>query len=212
MVNRRAGRRPGNPDTKDAILQAAKALFAANGFNSTSIRQIAAAAEVDPALIHHYFTTKDQLFLATIQVTVDIPTKMAQVLAADPRRFGYNLVRTVLEVWDSDDGPSLVAAFRSAFADPATTLMVRDFISTAVFSTLAGALHLAPDEGPRRVGLVASQMLGLITGRYLLGIEPLAQMPVSAVVDAVGPTIQRYLTGSLDQDCAAGPPEHSKLS
>jgi AcrR family transcriptional regulator len=198
MVTRRAGRRPGNPDTKEVILQAARSLFAANGFNSTSIRQIAAAAAVDPALIHHYFKSKDRLFLATVQVTVDIPSKMAQVLAGDPNRCGHKLVRTFLEVWDSDDGPSLVAAFRTALADPVTSLMVRDFITTAVIGTLVTAVHLAPDEGPRRAGLIGSQMLGLVVGRYLLGLEPLAKMPAPKVVDAIGPTIQRYLAGSLD--------------
>lgn len=196
MVSR-AGRRPGNPDTKEAILLAARTLFAANGFNGTSVRQIAAAAGVDPAMIHHYFKSKDQLFLTTIQVGVDVPSKMARVLAGDPQNFGHNLLTTFLEVWDSEDGASLVAAFRSALSDPTTSAMVRDFITTAVLGTLVGALHLAPDEAPQRAGLIGSQMLGLVVGRYILAIPPLAAMPADKVVAAIGPTIQRYLTGSL---------------
>ena len=194
----RSGRRPGNPDTKEAILSAARTLFASNGFNATSMRQIAAAARVDPALIHHYFKSKDQLFLATIQVSVDLPAKMAQVLAGDPDQFGRNLLNTFLGVWDSESGPALVATFRTALADPTTSLMVRDFISTAVLGTLVGALHLAPDEAPQRAGLIGSQMLGLVVGRYLLQLPPLAAMSAAQVVDAIGPTIQRYLTGPLN--------------
>lgn len=194
----RSGRRPGNPDTKDAIQRAATTLFAANGFNSTSMRQIAAAAGVDPALIHHYFTSKEQLFLATVQVSVDIKAKIAEVLAEDPAHFGTALVTSFVNVWDSDDGPAMVAAFRTAFADPGSSVLVRDFISTAVLGTLVGALHLAPDEAPRRAGLIASQMLGLAVGRYLLAIPPLAAMSARDVIDAIGPTIQRYLTGPLE--------------
>ena len=194
----RQGRRPGNPDTKDLILQVARQLFASDGFNSTSVRQIASAAGVDPALIHHYFKSKDQLFLATLQVAVDLPAKMAEVLTGDPNQFGRNLVRTFLGVWDSTDGPAMAVAFRAALADPKTSEMVRDFISNAVLHTLVGAAKLAPDEAPHRAGLIGSQMLGLVVGRYLLALPPLATMPAGRVVDAVGPTIQRYLTGSLD--------------
>lgn len=194
----RSGRRPGNPDTRNAILQSAKQLFAANGFSPTSMRQIAAAAGVDPALIHHYFASKDRLFLATIEVFVDIPTKLAQVLAGDPERFGWNLVATVLEVWDSPDGASLIVAFRAALTDAAAAAMVRDFLTDAVIASLVTALPLPPDDALRRAGLIASQMIGLLAGRYLLALPPLVAMPSDDVVAAVGPTLQRYLYEPLD--------------
>ncbi len=193
----RQGRRPGNPDTRETILQAARSAFAANGFASTSIRQIANAAAVDPALIHHYFGSKEKLFLATVRVGVDIRAKIAEVGASRREDLGRVLIRTLITTWDSDAGISLVAAFRAALADPMTSRMVREFLTSVVLAELAAVMHLAPGEAPQRAGLIASQVVGLITARYLLALEPLASMPVESIVAAVGPTIERYLTGDI---------------
>jgi AcrR family transcriptional regulator len=194
----RPGRRPGNPDTKDTILSAARTLFATNGFKGTSIRQIAAAAEVDPALVHHYFASKDQLFLATVKIPLDLRSTLSSVLAANPADFGPNLVRTLLGVWSSEVGPSMVAAFRAALADPESSRMVQEFVGTTVLGTVSAAMHLAPNEAPRRTALIASQMLGIIVGRYLLLLEPLASMSAEDLISSAGRTVQHYLTGPLD--------------
>ena len=195
----RSGRRPGNPDTRDAILKAARTLFADKGFVGASMRQIAAEAGVDAALIHHYFTSKDQLFLATIQVPVDIRATIGRVAIGPPEEFGTRLITTLLQVWDSDAGPSLVAAFRAAISDPTTSRLVREFVTTTIFGVIAGAMHMAPDEAPRRSALIGSQMIGLIVGRYLLALEPLAAIPAEQLVVSIAPTVQRYLTGPLGE-------------
>jgi hypothetical protein len=53
-------------------------------------------------------------------------------------------------------------------------------------------------EREARGALVASQVIGLVMARYVLKLEPLASAEPAAVVAAVGPTLQRYLTGDVD--------------
>lgn len=108
------GRRPGNQDTRGQIIAAARQAFAAKGFAGVSMRAIAADAGVDAALIHHYFDSKQQLFLATVALPTDLLQRLELVAAGDRKDLGERLVRTVLGVWDSELQPSLIAAIRTA--------------------------------------------------------------------------------------------------
>ena len=94
----RTGRRPGNPDTRQAVLDAARATFAESGFDGASIRRIAGRAGVDPALVHHYFGTKDDLFMATVELPVNLPALLHRVGAAGLDGLGERLVTTILSV------------------------------------------------------------------------------------------------------------------
>jgi AcrR family transcriptional regulator len=194
---RRTGRRPGNPDTREAILAAAGAAFAERGFDRTSIRAIATDAGVDPALVHHYFGTKDQLFLATIRSPVDPRALLPEVLAGGIDGIGERLVRLFLRVWDSPAGAAGVALLRSAVGSEWGSRLLREFLVTQVLRRVVAQVDLDPREAPLRTSLVASQLLGLATMRYIVKLEPLASAPAEAVAVAVGPTLQRYLTGDL---------------
>ena len=193
----RSGRRPGNPDTRQAILDAARTTFAEFGFTGASIRKIAAAAGVDAALVHHYFGSKEKLFLATVEVPMDLPGIVAGIGAQGPDGLGVRLITTILGIWESPAGAGIGAALRTALADPARARMLREFVLPQLIGPLLQPLHLPPDEADLRVGLVMSQVLGMITGRYLLAIEPLASLPVEALAANVGGTVQRYLTAPL---------------
>ena len=189
------GRRPGAPDTRAEVLAAARASFAEKGFRGTTIRAVAAAAGVDPALVHHYFGTKDDLFVAALQISVDPREVLAPVVAAGPDGAGERLLRTFLSVWDDPElQPGLVALARSMMADDTAGLVRDGFLPVVVGPVLAG---LVTDRPEVRVPLVASQVIGLIVARYVLALPPLAQMPAEDVVARMGPTIQRYLTGDL---------------
>src|SRR3954463_4488115 len=96
----RRGRRPGSPDTRAAILTGARPLFAAHGYAGTTVRKVAATAGVDAALVHHYFGTKDDLFLAALQVPVDPRAVLSEVFAPGPDGAGARLLDAVLSVWD----------------------------------------------------------------------------------------------------------------
>ncbi|MFG2106770.1 TetR/AcrR family transcriptional regulator [Micromonospora chersina] len=195
---RRTGRRPGNPDTREAILTAARAAFADRGFDAASIRAIATAAGVDPALVHHYFGTKEELFRATVAIPVDPAELVPRVLAGGRDEVGERLVRTFLAVWDSPVGTAAVALLRSAVSNQWTARLLREFLVTQVLRRVVEQLDLDPAETPLRGALVATQIGGLAMMRYVIRLEPVASASPDTLAATIGPTLQRYLTGPLD--------------
>jgi AcrR family transcriptional regulator len=194
----RTGRRKGRPDTREAILDAARATFADKGFDGASIRAIAGAAGVDPALVHHYFGTKEQLFLASVGAPVDPSDFIPAALSGDDEHIGERVVRTFLSVWDDPKtGPIVLALIRSGLAHDWSARMLREFLAAQVLRRVIDRLDVRPDEAPMRAALTASQMIGLGLGRYLLKIEPLASADADTVVAMIAPTVQRYLLGPL---------------
>ena len=193
----RTGRRPGNPETREAILAAARNAFADKGYDGASIRTIATSAGVDPALVHHYFGTKDKLFLAAMNLPIDPGELITKAVDGDRARVGERLVRMFLTVWDGPAGAAGVALLRSAVGSEWTAKLFREFVLTQVMRRLATRLPLDPAEAPLRVSLAASQMAGLAIARYVLKVEPLASMPREVLISAIGPTLQRYLVGRL---------------
>jgi AcrR family transcriptional regulator len=201
----RTGRRPGNQDTREAILAAARQAFAERGFDQASIRHIANTAAVDPALVHHYFGTKDQLFIDAMQVPFDPSKIVPHILAAGLDGVGERLIRTLLMIWDSAAGGPAAALVRSAVSNEAMARMLRDFLVTRILRRVARELELDPAEAPLRANLVATQIAGLIMVRYILKFEPLASSPPEVVVALIGPTIQRYLTAPLPANATTPP-------
>jgi len=189
------GRRPGSPDTRAAILDAARALFATGGMSGTSVRAVAARAGVDPALVHHYFGTKDELFVAALQLPVDFREVIGPVAALGPDGAAERLLRVFLSVWDDPELQLPLLALARSLTDPSSKELMRDGFLKVVIGPLGAALGI--DEPDRRMPVVASQMMGLIFMRYLLQVEPIASMPAEEVVATYAPTIQRYLTGPL---------------
>ena len=189
------GRRPGAPDTRAEVLAAARASFAGKGFRGTTIRAVAASAGVDPALVHHYFGTKDDLFLAALEMPVDPRQLLVPVIAQGPDGAGERLVRTLLSVWDHPEHQvRLLAVARSVLSEDGATLLKDGFIPVVVGPALA---QLVTDRPDVRVPLVASQVVGLIVTRYLIALPPMADMSADDVVARIGPVIQHYLTGDL---------------
>jgi AcrR family transcriptional regulator len=193
----RVGRRPGNQDTRGQIITAARQAFAAKGFAGASMRGIAAEAGVDAALIHHYFENKEQLFLATVALPLEMPQKLEEVAAGGLDGIGERLVRTLLGVWDSDLQPSLIAGIRTTLTDPALTRSVGEFLALEIIGRVLRRDDLPPEEANRRAGLAASQVLGLVIGRYVLQLPLLVSRRSEDLVVEVGPTVQRYLDGHI---------------
>lgn len=193
----RVGRRPGNQDTRGQIITAARQAFAAKGFAGASMRGIAAEAGVDAALIHHYFENKEQLFLATVALPLEMPQKLEEVATGGLDGIGERLVRTVLGVWDSDLQPSLIAGIRTTLTDPALTRSVGEFLALEIIGRVLRRDDLPPEEANRRAGLAASQVLGLVIGRYVLQLPLLVSRRSEDLVVEIGPTVQRYLDGHI---------------
>jgi AcrR family transcriptional regulator len=195
---RRTGRRPGNPDTRDAILTAAREAFAERGYDAASIRAIATRAGVDPALVHHYFGTKEQLFLAAMRVPVN-PVEILRVVGdGAPELAGERLVRTFLTVWDSPAGSAAAALIRSAVSSEWGARMLREFVTRQILRRVLRMLDMEQDpRAPLRAALAGSQLIGLAMARYIIKVEPIASAPRETLVAAIAPTIQRYLTGDV---------------
>jgi AcrR family transcriptional regulator len=196
-VNRRSGRRPGSPDTREAILAAARAAFAEKGYDKASIRAVAARAAVDPALVHHYFGTKEKLFLAVMNVPFDPAEVLPGILGGPRDEAGVRLVRFILELWDSPAGAAAAALVRSALSNEWTARLVREFVVSQLLNRVISGLDLDEHEAPVRTSLVATQIVGLAMVRYIVKIEPIASAPADRLVATIGPTVQRYLTGEL---------------
>ena len=201
---RRTGRRPGKQDTRAAIVTSARAAFAERGFDATTIRQVATDAGVDPALVHHYFGTKDDLFLAVLELPIDPGELLEHAISGHPDDAGERLVRTFVTAWDSPVGSAGAALLRSAVSNPMAARLFREFVFTRVARRLAPHLDVPEDEIPLRTSLVASQIAGLAIVRYILAIEPLASAPPETIVATVGPTVQRDISGELPPEVLAG--------
>ncbi|MBF6438922.1 TetR family transcriptional regulator [Nocardia cyriacigeorgica] len=195
----RTGRRPGRSGAKQAILEAARARFADTGFDKTSIRAIAADAGVDPALVHHYFGTKQQLFAAVVQFPVD-PEIILRAMDDTPLdQLGDTLVRTAVGIWDSPAGAGVIAVVRS-FLGGSGPELTRTFLMEVILERIRARIATPDDDGRVRANLAASQMVGILVARKIAMLEPIATMPLPELVALVGPTVQRYLTGELGAD------------
>ncbi len=196
----RRGRRPGESKTRSAILVAARRLFADQGYDGASIRDIAAQAGVDPALVHHFYGNKEALFTAAMHLP-NLPEQLGAALASDPAaraegRLGELLVRTVVALWeDKALQRTAIGLLRSALTHERAAAMLRDFVRSAILARVADAVE-APDRD-LRIALVASQVVGLLMTRYVLHVEPLASATGEEIAHAVGPTLQRYLSGQI---------------
>jgi AcrR family transcriptional regulator len=199
----RTGRRGGDSGTREAILDAARARFAAHGYDGATIRRIAADAGVDPALVHHFFGTKERLFAAAVRLPVVPGELIGSALAAgagDPGgSLGEHLVMTALSAWDvAEIRDTFLGLLRSAATSEQALIMLREFVTEAIVGRLSAAAKTAdPVEARYRAALVASQVVGLGIARQVLGLGPLADAGRAELAAAVGPTLDRYLSGDL---------------
>lgn len=189
------GRRPGAPDTRAAILAAAREAFAAGGFSGTTIRAVAGTAGVDPALVHHYFGNKSDLFMAALELPMDPRQVIAPALAGGPEGAAERLLTVLVGVWDDPATRlPLITMLRGAMEPGGSRLMTEGFVPVVLMPALQSVCADRPEE---RVPLVASQVLGLLVARYVLELEPLASMEPGRLVATYAPTVQHQLTGEL---------------
>jgi AcrR family transcriptional regulator len=194
--SRPRGRRPGATDTRERILAAARERFASHGYDRTRIRDVAAAADVDPALVHYFFKSKDGLFVAAMQLPLRPADVLPPVLAEGLPGLGERIVRRLLSVWDDPaNRNALLATVQGASAHPGAAAALREFVRREVVGRVAGVIEA--DRPEVRASLVASQVVGLLGARYVVRVEPLASMDAEELVALVGPTLQRYLDGPL---------------
>ncbi|MCV7240072.1 TetR family transcriptional regulator [Mycolicibacterium celeriflavum] len=193
---KRPGRPPGPSDTRERILTSARELFARNGIDKTSIRAIAAAAAVDPALVHHYFGTKTQLFAAAIHIPIDPMQVIGPLRQVPVEEIGRILPSLLLPLWDSEMGKGFIATLRSMLAGNDSSLF-RTFLQEVIAKEVGSRVDDPPGTGPIRVQFVASQLVGVVMARYILELDPFKSLPVEQIAETIAPNLQRYLTGEL---------------
>jgi AcrR family transcriptional regulator len=190
----RPGRRPGATDTRAVILAAAKAEFAEKGFDKASVRGIARAAQVDPALVHHYFGSKDDLLLSSLEAPFDPRQVIAALTEHGAEGLGERIATTFLTVWDDEKARvPIVALFKSAMTTPAAADLVRNGVARMVLEAVSEAIEA--DDADLRAQLVVSQLVGVAVARYVLELEPIASTPREEVARRLGPVLQRYIDG-----------------
>lgn len=191
-----AGRRPGNADTREVVLDAARDCFAASGYDGATIRAIAAKAGVDPALVHHFFGAKAELFAAAMELPLSSTLLLPTLLEGDVDVLGERLVRGFLALWDDPTSRRrMLAVVRSAVRHEAAAAMLRAFLGREVIGTVARGIDTP--NADLRATLVGSQLIGLAMARYVIKVEPLASASLETLVAGYAPTIQRYLTGDI---------------
>ena len=187
----RTGRRVGSSGSREAILAAARELFAKEGYDAATVRGIAAAAGVDPALVRHYFGDKEHLFVETLELPIDPAELVLRILAQGADGLGLRLAQFFLETWDRADMP-FVALLRSVATNERAAATLREFISREVLGQVAAALKLPDPE--QRAALTGSQLVGLALMRYVIRLEPLASMDRDQLARLVAPVLQRHLS------------------
>ena len=190
-------------ETKETILAAARERFAADGYERATIRAIAGDASIEPAMVMRYFGNKERLFAAAVEFDLELPD-----LSAVPReQMGAALVGHFLERWERDE--TLLILLRAGVTNEAVAERMR-----AIFAGQLGPVITPADndpyEAPTRAGLAATQILGMALCRFVLCFPPLVTMTRDEVIAWLGPTVQRYLTGSAESEVTAVAPPDSR--
>ncbi|MGW0337813.1 TetR/AcrR family transcriptional regulator [Streptomyces sp. NPDC003011] len=204
---------PSGPDAaqenrRELIRLAAVELFARHGYRGTTVRAIAERAGVDPALVMYHYGSKEKVFSVVIREAMraeellpELPELLDELPAAHGddgvrRGPGSRLVRGFLSRWeDAASRSSLLMVFRSAMEHPEASQLFREVAGGELLVPIARRIP-APDPELRAV-LVASLLVGLVTGRYVVPISPLADLDLDAVVDLYGPYADAMLLGRL---------------
>ena len=178
------------------ILAAARDEFAQHGWAGATIRAVARAADVDPALVYHYFGSKEALLDASTNPPQRWLDSVAKTWTTPVDRLGEALLRLMLGAWADDEiGPVLRSVLLTAAHDAST----REKLRRVVEASLMGVSQLGADEPDRlvRSGLISSQIMGLAMMRFVWKIEPVASMTDDELVAAIAPNLQHYIQGDL---------------
>ena len=177
-------------------MRAARTCFVSSGYGGASVRAIANAAGVDPALIYHYFGAKRELYVEAIGLPLDPSDRFRMALNGDPNP-GERLVRAFLEIWDGPDGASALGVLlRSETSDAGAQPALKDLVMRSLIAPAAAAVDAHRSMPKLRAGLVAAQLTGLAWLRYVLRVEPLASASPQIVGRTFGPSITATLNGS----------------
>jgi AcrR family transcriptional regulator len=191
---RRRGPKGGDAAVRDLLLAAAREEFATKGYRAATVRAIAATAGVDPMMITHYFGSKERRFHAASALDIDATAVLLSMTEGPRELLGERIVRRFFELYDDPTfRASILALVRSALTDPDLTDAVRSMIINRLAPSLA--THARGNDPQRQVMLAMTQLLGVVIGRHVIGLPPLAA-DIDDLVAELAPTVQRYFDGT----------------
>ncbi|WP_410631675.1 TetR family transcriptional regulator [Amycolatopsis sp. cmx-4-83] len=189
----RRGRKPGPGSTRQAVLDAARAQFARDGFAGTTIRRIAADAGVDASQVMQFFRSKDDLFAAVMAVPASALERFDTAFEGPDEHLGERVVRAYLRAWEggAEESEPLMAMLRGAVGNENARVQLREFIQSRLLHGSGGG-----GDAMLRAGLAAAMLVGIVTSRRIIGVPVLVAADTEQIVATVGPAIQQVLVGA----------------
>jgi AcrR family transcriptional regulator len=181
---------PRSEPTRRAILEAAREAFAARGYEQTTIRAVAARAEIDPSMVMRYFGSKAGLFAAASTTHLEPP----DLRSAPAQARGELLVRHFVERWEQQPGNStLVMLLRTAITNDAVAQQLQAIFTDLIATPIA---EIAERDAARCASLIGAELLGLALCRYLLHLQPIASASLAELIEGIAPAVQLHLDDS----------------
>jgi AcrR family transcriptional regulator len=194
-VARTRGRRPGGTDTRGAIVAEARRQFGQRGYAETTLRSVAAGADVDPRLVLHYFGSKRGLFKEAVELPIDPSVIVETILGGPADEVGSRAARLMVGVLDEPSAQLvLTGLLRAAVSDPEAADLIREVLTERMLLPIARGI--GADQPELRASLVASQVVGLVVARHVVGIESLTSATDAQLLAALGPVLTHYLRGT----------------
>lgn len=189
----RRGRRPGRGNTRQVVLDAARARFANDGFTATTIRRIASDAEVDASLVMQFFRSKDELFAAAMEVPQVVLERFDTAFEGPDASLGERVVRAYLSAWEGspEESEPLRAMLRGAIVNEFAAMQLRDFLQSRL---MRGASHRPGTDTGLRAGLAAAMLVGVVTSRDIIGVPIISNARSDEIVRLLAPAVQEVLT------------------
>lgn len=188
----RTGRRKGSGSSRQAVLDAARARFASDGFAATTMRRVAADAGVDVSMVMQFFRSKDELFAAVMNIPESALEKLGTVFEGTDNQLGERVVRAFLQAWEGapEESEPLMAMLRNAMVNEQARQHLRDYIESRL---MTGGMETLGPDARLRAGLALSMLVGLVTGRQIIGVPVLATADRETLVAMLAPAIQHTL-------------------
>jgi len=195
----RRGRRPGTRNTRQAILDAARARFAGDGFAATTIRLVATDAGVDASQVMQFFRSKEELFAAVMAIPASALQRFDTAFEGSDEHLGERVVRAFLFAWEGapEESEPLMAMLRGAIVNDRASEQLRDFIQSRLLDGTSG--NTGPDA-TLRAGLALSMLVGVVTSRRIIGVPTLRAADTEELVAVLAPAIQQILVPINRQD------------
>ena len=195
---RRTGRRPGQPDTREQILRAARQLFSTQGYEAASLRAIAGEAGVDSALISHYFGGKEGLFEAAMELPFNPAALVAEAGEVGPEELPAKIAEMFVGVWEHPvRGPIMVSLLRRGVSTPGYLAAMRQFMVSGLLRPAVTRAGGRQDDLDLRISLVVAHLIGTVTMRHIFRFEPLASLDRERLRAYLAAGIDRHLNDDL---------------